>query len=416
MHKGLITLIAFCCLSQAAVAQERLFKVHSPDSVNGEPRINAWIGVNMKMNGYYNIRGGLQDYDTFKLDRINVFDDDNRQNLAIDLYQTQIRFSTTYIHPEWGKIQAFVESDFWGENGQMRLRKAYIIFRHWQFGQDYEAFGDQELWPNVLDSDGPPSGIWVRVPFIKYFNELKNPKWRYEIALQAPIVDYREFPDLATTIEYNYPTLPEFAAAMRYALYKGHLRLSGILRAINYLENGDENKLMGYGGAFSGMLGNTGESNWQFQYAAGKGISAYLVAHGGAGYDAFPAADGFQTTFAHGGWAAYEYYLSKQVHFNAVWGLTQLKMTDITEFTINDLETNTQISIKNGNASVFHKYLIVNALWDPYPNFTVGIELDLGNKRIKTNGTETIGTEDVAFKNDNDRSASRISFGFMFSF
>ncbi len=379
--------------------------------------MSAWFGANMKMNGYYNIKGGLQDYSTFRLDDIDVFGSDNRQNLAVDLYQTQIRLSTTYQHPDLGPISTMVEWDFDGGGGQMRLRKAYVKLQHWQIGQDWENFGNQDIWPNVLDFDGPPSGIWARVPFVKYFNQLRNPDWQWEVALQAPIVDYKEFADLAPTISYNYPKYPEFVAALRYNYHIGHVRLSAILRDISFKEDDHAKDMLGYGVSASGIVGDFGQSNFQFQYAIGKGIATYLVALGGSGYDAYPSTDGFKSSMTQGGWMSYEYYLNHKVHFNAVWGLTHLKMDRIAEFSVLPNLNNDEITtVTEGNATVFHNYIIFNALWDPYPNFTLGVEFDFGTKRLKTDGTLENDSGNTPFKTNNARNASRVSFGFMYNF
>ncbi|WP_282036558.1 hypothetical protein [Saccharicrinis aurantiacus] len=406
-----IALIIAIIITTSVYSQERLFKVNSSDSIQGEPRISAWFGANMKMNGYYNIKGGLQEYDTFNLGNIDVNGNDDRQNIGVDLYQTQIRLDAAYMHPELGKIRAHVEWDFWGGNGQMRLRKAYVMTNHWQIGQDWENFGDQNVWPNVLDFDGPPSGVWARLPFLKYFNDFKNKKWKYELALQAPLVNYNEYPNISPSIESTYQNLPEGVAAVKYVGNWGHIRLSTIFRGINYLEDQEEKRILGYGASLSSMIGNFGESNFQFQYAIGEGISAYLVSHGGSGFDAYPKTSGFEPIPSQGGWAAYEYYLTPKLHFNGVIGFTKFQITDVTEFEVSDPE-NSAISVTDGNATAMHNYYLINVLWDPYPNFTIGVEFDFGTKRIQTDGFE----DGVAFSNDDARDASRVSFGFMYNF
>ena len=57
-------------------------------------------------------------------------------------------------------------------------------------------------------------------------------------------------------------------------------------------------------------------------------------------------------------------------------------------------------------------------MWDPYPNFTIGVEFNYGVKQVKTKGTHTsVGDGSVTtFDNDQSRDASRISFGFLYNF
>lgn len=397
-------------------AQERLFKVNSKDSIGGEPKISAWFGSNMKMNGYYNIKGGLQEYDTFNVGKIDVYGDDNRQNLGVDFYQTQMRLDASYIHPHIGKIRAHISWDFWGGNGHMRLRKAYIMTDHWQLGQDWENFGDQNIWPNVFDFDGPPSGIWARLPFVKYFNSFADNKWAYEIALQAPMVNYQSFPNVLVPIETTYQNVPDGVLAIKRVGDWGHIRLSTVYRAINYLENGDKNnvkKMFGYGASLSGMIGGFGRNNFQFQTAAGRGISAYIVSFGGSNYDAYPHQDNtFDTTPSFGGWAAYEYFITPIVHVNVVYGYTKFEMNDIAPIELENGDF-----IVEGHSSSFHNYILTNVMWDPYPNFTIGVEFNYGVKRVKSKGDYIVPVNTVnPFDNDKSRDASRISFGFLYNF
>lgn len=146
------------------------------------------------MNGYYDVFGGLQNSETFNIGGINVFDTDDSGSFKMDLYQTQMKFESTIMTDSGKKVYAVVEFDFWGGNGHLRLRKAYVEFEHWQIGQSWASFGDEALWPNIMEWEGPPSGIWVRSPHIKYFNTIGgNPNWRYILALDAPITDYNKY-------------------------------------------------------------------------------------------------------------------------------------------------------------------------------------------------------------------------------
>ncbi|MEN8138106.1 MAG: DcaP family trimeric outer membrane transporter [Bacteroidota bacterium] len=401
-------------------AQERLLKYISKDSINDQPKITAWAGANMKMNGYYNIKGGLQDFETFSIGSIDINSNDNRQNLGVDLYQTQVRMEGSYIHPKAGKITAHIEWDFWGGNGAMRLRKAYVKTDHWQIGQDWESFGNQEIWANVLDFDGPPSGVWARIPFIKYFNSFGKSNWHYEIALQTPTVDYNEFPEFTTSIETDYQNVPDLVLASSYREDWGHLRLSTIYRKINFLENGIRNSLFGYGATISGMWGNFGESNLQFLAVAGKGITTYLVTYVGNGYDAYPQEQNiFTPTPAIGGWTSYEHYFTHRIHSNIVYGFTMIDVDDISLYYVQD-NGGTDIKVIDGSVNLLYNYILLNLMYDPYPNLTLGVELNYGIKRVIANGyyldQNLLPHTPTYMDRNKNREAMRISFGFMYNF
>ena len=78
---------------QSHLAQERFLTVRSKDTVNGKPQYTTSLGVNMKLNGFLDVFGGLQDSETFNVGNIDVFKDDDEPSLSFDLYQTQIKYS-----------------------------------------------------------------------------------------------------------------------------------------------------------------------------------------------------------------------------------------------------------------------------------------------------------------------------------
>ncbi len=273
-------------------SQERYLTVKAQDSIKDEPRFTASIGANIKLNGYYDVFGGLQNNETFNIGMINVFGDDDSGSFKMDMYQTQIKFESTVMTKEGKKIQAVVEFDFLGGNGHMRLRKAYVEFDHWQIGQNWASFGDEAIWPNIMEWEGPPSGIWLRSPHIKYFNTIgDNPDWRYIIALDAPIVDYNRFDEIEPLLEEANQVMPDLVLGVKHEKDWGHFRFATIFRNITYKLEGEKDNFFGYGFSFSGML-KKNRNSFQYQLTAGKGISAYITSVGGFGYDGFPTSNG----------------------------------------------------------------------------------------------------------------------------
>jgi hypothetical protein len=193
----------------------------------------------LKLNGYYDVFGGLQDLETFNVGMIDVFGTDDSQSFHMDLYQTQIKLETTYVEKGGDILYSLIEFDFRGGNGNVRLRKAYVEYRHWQIGQNWNNFGDEGIWPNILEVEGPPSGIWERTPHIKYFNSFKDESWIYEISLEAPITDYIAFPDYDLNVEEAYQIAPDLTFAVKKDYDWGHIRLSSILRNVIYNYNDD---------------------------------------------------------------------------------------------------------------------------------------------------------------------------------
>lgn len=403
-----IFVILFCFISYS---QDRFLTYRSTDSINGLPKVKGSIGVNLKLNGYYDIFGGLQNNETFNVGAIDVFGTDDSDNLKVDLYQTQIHMEANIVAENGKKINGVVEFDFWGGNGKMRLRKAYIEFEHWLIGQTFVPYGDNELWPNIMEWEGPPSGIWVREPFINYFNTFKNKNWHYSIALIAPTVDYDKFGELEPLVNEANQTTPDFSLAFKYKKDWGHIRLSSILRNVKYSYDDEYGNFMGYGFSFSGMY-KQDRNNLQFQIAGGKGVSAYNTSVQGFGYDGFPSVNGeVDATPSFGGWISYELFYAPKFHSTFVVGYTTYYFEDL-ERSILNVEQLEDIVLLKGNVNNWHYYGIVNLMYDPIENMTVGIELDYGRKKVSFDGFVNEDYVDEAEKRD----AMRISFGFMYFF
>ncbi len=393
---------------------DRVLTVRSHDSINDLPRAKGALGINMKLNGYYDVYGGLQNSETFNIGHINVFETDDSQSFKMDMYQTQLFIQGDYITTGGENVKAVVEFDFWGGNGHMRLRKAYVETNHWQIGQNWNNFGDEYLWPNVMEWEGPPSGVWARSPHIKYFNTFKNKQWIYEVSLEAPIIDYISLGEIEPLVEEANQVTPDLTAALKYKKEWGHLRVSSILRNIRYKLAGEVDDFIGYGFTFSGIYKTERKNILQFQLIAGKGINAYLTSISGLGYDGYrTTGNSFNTTPSYGGWISYEYYFTPKFHSNVVFGFTHYKFDTMERFIIlSDLPNDPvdDILILNGDYSSIHTYGIFNIMYEPFERMTIGLELDYGVKTIDFIGL----ANDVLIDEVKDRDAMRISFGFMF--
>lgn len=405
---GILTIAIF----SISFAQDRILTFTSKDSINEQPKYKGSFGANIKLNGYYDVSGGLQDSETFNIGKINVFGTDDSDSFKMDMYQTQMKFESSIITENGKKVYAIVEFDFWGGNGTMRLRKAYVEFDHWQIGQSWASFGDEALWPNIMEWEGPPSGVWVRSPHIKYFNIIAgNPNWRYIIALDAPQTDYIRFGEIEPLVGEAHQTTPDLILGLKHEKDWGHMRLATIYRDIKYEFNGVDDSFFGYGLSFSGMVKKE-KNNFQFQGTVGKGIASYITSIGGFGYDGYPKiGGGLEPTPSYGGWASYEHFWTSKIHTNFVLGYTRFYTDDISRFILVEDEVNPNL-ILNGDAAHVHGYGIVNIMYDYFKRMTFGLELDYGHKNLKVDGTNN----GVPVLENKSRDAMRISFGLMFYF
>lgn len=388
------------------------FKVTSDKMLNGKPLYESWLLVKAKFNGVYNIEGGLQDEETFNLNHIDVYGTDNTPNLWADLYQTQVRLQGSR-ETEHGTFTGYLEMDFWAGNGDARIRHAWLDYKFVHFGQDWTFFGDKDIWPNVMDWDGPPSGIWARGPQLKFYKN--TDKWGYEGGFELVPVDFNGYQ--AGGIDYmpTYQNTPDFILALTKKHDIGHTRISGVYRSMNYAENGNQDRTSGYGFSLSGLYQTRKEAKdlFQFQLVGGVGISSYMVSFMGSGFDMAPTQNQtLESVPAIGGWVTYEYWLDNHWHSNLVLGYSALSAQNMSEFVLPgpDYEVG-----PGGETNLGVEYILLNVMFDPVPNLSFGLEYNYGFKRTSTYGDITDGTnyfQEEAKK----RKAQRISFGAFFNF
>lgn len=388
-------------------------RLQSDEKENGEPLWDAYVYFKMKLNGVYDINGGLHGQETFNLSKIDIWDDDNTPNFWMDMHQSQlILFGSKQVKGHTAK--AMFEGDFWAGNNIMRLRKAYIEYWFIKFGQDWSIFGDQDIWPNVFDWDGPSSGIWRRDPMLIFFYNSKT-NWKYELGFEMPGPEITLNSEEIFTHSPGNP-IPDVIGTVKKKTKWGHLRLAAIYRALAYKENNDLNYLNGYGIAFSGIIktGIKHPNPIQFQFVSGKGIATYLASFQGANYDATD--DGYgnlKTALVSGGWISYEHWLNNVFHFNLVAGVTIFNTPKFKEFYINNGET---YLMQDTDVDLSYFYGLVNIMADPFKDFTIGIEYNYGDRSNNYTGNIYQVWPNNLNNFEKTRAANRISFGLFYNF
>jgi len=384
----------------------------SKDSVNGKPSFDYFILVKAKLNGIYDINGGLQNYETFNVGQIDVWGNDNTQRFWMDMHQSQIRFRGQR-ETEMGTLIGYLEGDFWGGSKHFRLRHAWVDFKFIHFGQDWSFFGDKDIWPNVMDWDGPPSGVWHRAPELKFYFDVA-PKSRLEFGFSTPGPQAIMSSDIDASVTSANQRVPDVIAAWKQTTGFGHIRVTALYRSLMYTSAGDRRAVPGYGATVSGFVKTSSDlpNSLQFQLVGGAGIGTYLASFDGYTFDAVPDGNGKLTAIpTFGGWAAYEHYLTKQWHFNLIGGWSNFRTKTINAYTI----PGAGYTATNSKISLDMLYGLVNIMYDPVPDLVFGIEYNYGYKNQKNQGSISTPSGSMA-EVTKSRPANRISFGVFFNF
>lgn len=124
------------------------------------------IGGYVQAFGLYDMSG--MDNPSFVANSIPV---NSRQYYNSDVTNINIGLSRLFFKligtTAYGMINAYIETDFNGENNVLRLRQAYIQYQGLTIGQAWTTFKDSES-PNTLEPQGPVSMPDRRVPLIRY--------------------------------------------------------------------------------------------------------------------------------------------------------------------------------------------------------------------------------------------------------
>ena len=302
----------------------------SKDSVDGQPKSTAFVGLSIRFNAFVDFYG-LQGSPTFAPIEIPTDGSGHEgARLAADLRQTRLSLGGTNNGTPIGPIAGLLEMDFWGPNGTtvLRLRRAFVTARRLLIGQEWSSFSDLSSSPMTADWDGPPSGHDVRVVMIQY----RSPRtpahtWSTRISLEDPQVDLKyidttpiDSTSIDPSIALTYQRLPNLAASLRMEQSWGHLELAGLLLELRYRQDSTNQSALGYGLALSGLVNVGARDQLYLQALAGRGVSRYVTGIGGAGIDAIVYNAVLDAVPVAGGFLAYEHYWTPSLYSTGVLG------------------------------------------------------------------------------------------------
>jgi hypothetical protein len=193
---------------------------------------------------------------------------------SVDVIATPSRFNFDLRTPTGvGYMRAFIEGDFGGAKGTLRLRHAYGQWRRLIFGQTWSTFADPEAEPDGIDFEGLNAIVRFRQAQVRWSFPLSE-RVRMALALEDPD------PDLTGATGVNQ--VPDAVARVRWEPRPGgHVQVSGLVRQLRGEPAGttDVAAAGGYGASVSGRvpfaLWNK-RDQVLFQVNGGSGIGRYI--------------------------------------------------------------------------------------------------------------------------------------------
>jgi hypothetical protein len=361
-----------------------------------------WYGF-VRMDAIYDVKP-IRSTDMFVTSAIPIPQGEG-QNMVLTPRYTRLGFDTETKRdcPDW-TIKTRIEMDFFNGNTSglfgsfpIRLRFAWIEFDHIRVGQDASVFMDYDVFPNVLDYEGPPGMVLMRQPIFS-LRFKPDDHWRVAVGVEQPYSDIEWFENgewivnpgtgiiTDATVSKNIQDLVDFTGHVRYEYDYGHMQAAGILRKLSFQPVGANNlDELGYGVNLSGTFhpwayaNNTPKNTdapcdvWHksrilAQYAGGRGINRYIQDVNGLGLDAtFDPLNGFRTIPCEGWFVSYEHWLTKKWIAVFTYGQTDSDLTDT-------LPDNTYQSAA---------YAAATLIWLPVERMGVGWEFLYGRRENK---------------------------------
>jgi len=322
-----------------------------PQSGVGEDRPGAfrntqyrWYGF-VRLDGIYDLKP-IASTDSFVVSSIPVPQGEG-QNAVLTPRYTRLGFDTTtdLSFSDWD-VNTRIEMDFFNGNTSgafgtfpIRLRFAWVEYGPLLVGQAASVFMDYDVFPNVLDYQGPNGMILMRQPIARLKLPVLDENNTISLGVEQPYSDI-QWEDGGTfvvnpgtgiitdpTADANEQDMPDFTSNLRHDGDYGHVQLAGILRRLAFREDGGTDYAdTGYGANLTGtwhpyawMAGCSPTATkcpapWQKsrflgQYAQGTGINRYFQDPNGLGLDAvFIEGVGFETIDSNGWFLAYEHW------------------------------------------------------------------------------------------------------------
>jgi hypothetical protein len=279
----------------------------------------------------------------------------------------------------------------------LRLRFAWIDVGPFLVGQAASLFMDYDVFPNVLDYEGPPGMVLMRQPIIAYRYDIAD-NLRLSVGVEQPYSDIQWVEGggfvvnpgtgIITTagVPKNIQGLPDFTANLRYKGEYGHLQVAGILRKLEFQTAAEENSIeWGYGINVTGsfrpwsylhQLAPGGDceptpmekSRVLGQFACGRGIERYIQDINGFGLDAsWDPVNGFHAMQSYGWFVAYEQWWTDKLASVFTYGGSWVDLNDT-------LPADTYKSAT---------YFAANLIWLPAERLGLGIEFLYGTRENK---------------------------------
>lgn len=274
--------------------------------------------------------------------------------------------------PYDSSARIYYENDFFGDSssGAMDYRLRHFYGQAWNFliGQTYSAFQDIDVFPDVVDYQGPNGIVNRRQPQIRY----THPVYDYgdnNLQLFASIEQPDGKLDLDNNSSATDPSsvnhVPDGVLGFRWEGQPGHVKGAALFRDLSYeSDNGPDGSAFGWGLTLAGALNLCEKDKLSAQITYGEGVSRYVNDLSGENLDAAWVNGDLDAIPVFAAMAGYTHQWSERWKSTISGGYVHADVPDSLD----------PFSVENTI------YSSVNLMWVPTTSFRMGLEYLYGFK------------------------------------
>ena len=295
-----------------------------------------------------------------------------------DAHAKQTRLAISAETPVGSKtLTAYVETDFQtspGTQGSERttngynlaLRRAYIGYDGWVFGQDWTVFQNTASLPESADFIGVSEGtVFVRQMQVRVTRPLTR-QLSFTFGLENPETASIT-PTSPATVENDDDSLPDATAKLTFKPALGEFTLAGVVRKLEVNSAASNESTTGWGVSLAGKVpfGANGRHDIRFMISHGSGVGRYVGVNFAP--DVIAAPQGLETVDVTAGFAALHFGLTDKLRTNLMYSFQDV-----------DYPSGLAPATANEAASSY----AINLFYSPIKAFDLGVEYRHGKREL----------------------------------
>lgn len=315
---------------------------------------------------------------------------DHKSDFFINPLDGNINFTVVGFAGTENEITGFVKLGTNGISSQIKMKRAYIKWRGFTFGQAVTLASDgKAVQPPTIDPEGPAGDVSGCVYQVNYTTRSFG-GFRAALGIEMPSFyssngvylgkDYPEFENeqVSTFVDAYLPDVPfwvEYASSET-----NRIRATGILRNFAYRDrvNDKRRTALGWGAQLSGNFSFCKPLVFNFQGVYGKGIGAFIQDIAGRKISFTPdnSRPGRMTANPMMGLVfGASYQATPRLQFNAVGSYT--RVWDVRDYAVSNDPDAMTAGNDNYKSAV---YVAANCFYKILPNLTGGVEYLYGRR------------------------------------